>query len=91
MFESRIKCLIDTKSKKGMSANVFNSKDDIIGPKKRAQEAVVLIDKVTNEEMNKPSDIRRVSLEYCKDLLKNREPKNGFEVDIYLKNEVHLE
>ena len=85
IFELKIKCLIDAKNKKGNAAAVFRLKDDIVGPKKIAQEAVVLLDYTSNEVVNEPSQIKRVSLEYCKDLLKNRKPKNGYEEDIFLK------
>ena len=88
-FEVRIKCLLDTKSQKGNSAAVFKLKDDIVGPKKIAQEAVVLIDNTKNEEVSNPRDIKKVSLEYCKELLRNREPRNGYEEDVSVKLQVH--
>ena len=36
-----------------------------------------------------PSSIKKVSLEYCKGLLTNRNPNRGYEVDVELKNELH--
>ena len=75
--------------KKGRSALIFNLKEKVVGAKKVGQEATVLIDPVSKEEVNTPSEIKRVSIEYCQNLLTNRDPKEEFIEDLDLKKMIH--
>ena len=89
-FEKELCSLREVKTSKGMSAAVFKLKEKIVGPKSTKQEATVLIDPQSNLEVNTPEDIKRISLQYCVDLLTNRKPKDEFAEDIFLKDVVHL-
>ena len=51
-------------------------KKKIIGNKNDSVEPSVILDPKTNFPIMKPSEIRNVCVDYCKDLLTNREPKN---------------
>ena len=78
------------KTSKGVSAAVFKLKENIVGSKKANQVATIVFDPKANIEVTTPEDIKRVSLEYCVNLLTNRKPKKDFEEDILLKDIVHL-
>ena len=88
-FESELESLRELKKSKGISAAVFRVREKVVGPKSSKQEATVIIDSKTNLEVSTPEEIKRVSLQYCVDLLTNREPKEDFIEDIYWKNMVH--
>ena len=49
--------------------------DDIVGTKKAEQEATSLIHFQSGVELTNPKDIKDASLQYCVQLLSNREPK----------------
>ena len=61
----------------------------VVGRKKSCQEATVLVDPKTSVEVNSVTEIKRVSLEYCKNLLTNRSPKPGYENIIKEKEKLH--
>ena len=65
-------------NKKGKTALIFNLKDKVVGKRKVGQEATVLKDPKTNEEVNTPAGIKKVSIDYCQELLTNREPKDEY-------------
>ena len=88
-FEKELKDIKELKNAKGKSAAIFKVKGKIVGPKASAQEATILTDPKTGAEVSTPDDIKRVSLQYCKDLLTNREPKEEFIEDVLLKELVH--
>ena len=67
---------------KGRSAVVFKLKERVVGEKKSGQEATVMIDPTTNEEVNTPEGIKRVSIDYCQNLLTNRDPKPEYSEDL---------
>ena len=48
-------------------------------------EPVVLIDPKSKAEVDTPEEIRKVSLDYCTELLTNRKPKVKFEEDLLMK------
>ena len=48
-------------------------------------EPVVLIDPKSKAEVNTPEEIRKVSRDYCTELLTNRKPKVEFEEDLLMK------
>ena len=88
-FSSELKNMNSLKSSKGFSSTIFKLKADILGPKKIAQEASSLIDFKTGCLLTNPNEIMRVSLQYCQELLANRNPKEGFEADIDIKYQIH--
>ena len=88
-FEEELKSLKDIRRTKGKSAMVFNLKSKVVGNKKVKQEATTLIDPKTKKEVNTPEEIKRVSLDYCEELLTNRKPKDDFKEDLEFKQIVH--
>ena len=88
-FETEIKHLKELKSKKGKSASIFSLKNKIVVKKKLEQEATIIINPANKEIVTEPEEIIKVSLEYCTNLLTNRQPKEDFEEEIKLKNEIH--
>ena len=68
---------------------LFDLKNKIVGKKKMEQEATVLKDPKNNQEVTDPEEIKKVSLNYCTWLLKNREPKDKFKEDVDLKRKIH--
>ena len=79
------------KNKRGNVAAVFKLKEAIVGNKKVTQEPTTLIDPVTKLEVDSVEGIKRISLEYCKNLLTNREPRKGFEDIVRNKINIHNE
>ena len=88
-FEKELKTITDVKARKGKSAAIFVTKERIVGPKSAAQEATVLTDPKSGAEVSTPSDIKCVSLDYCKALLTNRKPKEEFKEDLFMKDLIH--
>ena len=88
-FEKELKGLKEIKLNKGKSAAIFKLKDKIVGPKTAAQEATVLMDPKNGTEVVTPAEIKRVLLQYCKDLLTNRNAKEEYKEDIFLKDMMH--
>jgi hypothetical protein len=88
-LEKELKNLKDVKSKKGKSAVVFKLKDTIVGRKKAGQETTTMKDPLTDEVLTTREKIKEASLKYCVDLLTNRDPREGFEEDLEMKNLIH--
>ena len=88
-FETELKLLREMKSSRGRAAAIFHTKDKIVGNKAAVAEAVVLINPKTKEEVTTPMEIKKVSLDYCTDLLTNRKPKVKYEEDILMKELIH--
>ena len=61
----------------------------MVGPKTLGQVATVIIDPKTKSEVSEPEEIKRVSLQYCVDLLTNRKPKAEYEEEFNLKTIIH--
>ena len=89
LFEKELKSLKEQKINKGKAAVVFSLKSKVVGSKKSKQEATVLIDYKTNKEVDTPEEIKRVSIDYCEELLTNRAPKEDFEEDLEFKQIIH--
>ena len=89
-FETELESIRNLKYTKGRSAAIFSLRTTIVGSKSSKQEATVLIDPKSKSEVTTPEDIKRVSLQYCVDLLTNRKPKEDYIEDIWLKDIVHL-
>ena len=58
----------------------------VVGPKKPQQEPTSIKDTVSKKEIFAVDQIRQKSLNYCVDLLTNRDPRGGYEEDIKSKN-----
>lgn len=84
-----ITAIKETKEMKGKAAAIFKLKDDLLGNKKAAQEPTVLINPDTMKEENTVEGIKKISLNYCQNLLTNRPPKPDYNMDINLKNILH--
>ena len=81
-FEIELESIRNLKNTKGRSAAIFSLKAKIVGSKSSKQEATVLIDPKSKSEVTTPEDIKRVSLQYCVDLLTNMKPKEDYIEDI---------
>ena len=79
------------KKSKGKSAAVFGLRDKILGKKKSAQEQVVITDPSTGEDVYTPEEIKRVSLDYCVNLLTQKKPKAKYKERIKGKQIRHQE
>ena len=88
-FEKKINSIVNVKKKKGNCAAIFQLKEDVVGSKSTPNEATILIDPKTNSEVNSVKEIKRISLQYCQELLTNRKPSEGFEDIIKRKVEDH--
>ena len=88
-FEKELKEIKEAQNKKGKSAAVFKVKEKILGLKKSVQEATVIVNPKTKEEVNTVDGIKKVCLDYCSDLLTNREPKDDYKDDLEIKNLLH--
>ena len=88
-LEKEITDIKNTKARKGKSAAIFKLKDKIIGSKKSAQEAIVMKDPETSEELLSNKELKEASLKYCVQLLTNRAPKEGYVNGLDLIDRVH--
>ena len=77
------------KQNKGNAAAIFSLKKRIVGTKSASDEPSVILDPKTNIPIFEPSKIKEVCVEYCKDLLTNREPNEDFVEDLQWKRRVH--
>ena len=84
-FEKELLSMKEIGKTKGKTALIFNLKEKVVGPKKAGQEATVLKDPKTNQDVNTPAGIKKVSIDYCQDLLTNRDPKPDYVEDLLLK------
>ena len=84
--------LMKLKSKStGRVSSVFQIVRSIQGPSKGGGEAHAVEDPESNELAVTASEIKRVSLDYCKKVLKNNPVCKGFEREIELKERLHEE
>ena len=63
-------------SKQGRAGNIFKMKTQILGPKKTPQEAAAIRDNKTGEIIVNKDEIKRITLNYCVENLKNNEPSD---------------
>ena len=84
-YEKDLKNLKEIESNRGTAASQFWLRDQIIGKKKNKPEQVAPVDPFTGFTVYKPDEIKRVSLDYCVNLLSTKEPKPGYE-EIYENN-----
>ena len=71
----------------GRVGRVWEMKKRIIGGKKAAMEATAVINPETGKLAVTKNEVIKVTLKYCKDTLKNNEPKEEFMEDIEKKKE----
>ena len=90
-FEKDVIHLEELKSGKGQSAANFHLKDTILGRKKSSQEKVVIVDPESGKDVVSPKQIKEVSLKYCVNLLKSKEPKSNYKNHVKQVKEKHLE
>ena len=88
-YEKKLKDLKTLKESKGRCAASFNLKAKILGEKKVQQEATVVEDPETGEIVFEPNEIKTVSINYLKNLLNNREPKEDFVKDLAVIKILH--
>ena len=74
---------------KGNAARIFSLKNEIVGAKKISQEPTVIKNPASGEMITNPEEIKETVLKFCKDLLTNREPSEGFETDMIIKRKLH--
>ena len=75
----------------GGCAKLFKMRDLVDGPKKAGQDAQAVEDSRSGELVVAGSAIRRVSLEYCLDTLRQNKPKEKFKQLIEVKQRLHDE
>ena len=73
----------------GRMARVFKLKQMIVGNKKAGQEPAAIKDPETGDMLVASSDIRRASLNYCVNNLKNNEVSKNVKVIVALKENLH--
>ena len=88
-LEKKLIDIKEVKTKKGKTAAIFRLKEDIVGSKKEKQEATSFKNPKSMKEVFEVKQIKKVSLEYCVQLLTNRNPKDDYFDDVMLKNLVH--
>ena len=89
LFDDELKSLTELKTKKGKAAAVFNLKDKVLGPKKQGLETIVIKDPDTGVPIHSHDEIKAASLIYCKKLLTNRAPRDGYEETYENKIKLH--
>ena len=75
--------------KQGRTGSVFKMRGIVEGKKKAKQDAHAVIDKETGEMVVSNEEIKRVTLSYCLNVLKNNEPDKEFEELVQLKEQAH--
>ena len=88
-YERKLVELKSLKESKGGSAATFRLRAKILGEKKEKQESVVVEDPSTEEIIFEAKKIKSTSLNYLKNLLTNREPKEDYENDIKVIRMLH--
>ena len=78
-----------TKKSKGNSARIFQLKNDVIGSQTSLQEPTLIRDPKSGKIIIKLDEIQETALNFCKELLTNFEPKQGYEKDSLIEHRVH--
>ena len=68
---------------------LFHLKEKIVGSKDAGSEAVTVIDPKSNIASKNAVEIRKISVDYCHQLLTNRQPNEGFQMDIEMNKYIH--
>ena len=88
-MKRELKFIQSLEQQKGKAAAVFGLKKKVVGSKIEPDAPSVILDPVTKAPIMKPSEIKETCVDYCKNLLTNREPKPEFNEDIEWKRKVH--
>ena len=75
--------------KVGNITSVFRMRDLVAGPKKQIQEAHAVKDPNSGELVVSNEEIKRVNLEHCLNILKDKEPKEEVKLLIKLESDLH--
>ena len=75
--------------KPGNITSVFKMQEIVAGPKKPKQEAHAVLDSNTGEVVVSNEEIKRVNLEHCLKVLKDKEPENEVKLLIKLESDLH--
>jgi hypothetical protein len=75
--------------KQGRTGSVFKMREIIGGKKKAKKEAHAVKDSESGEMVVSNEEIKRVTLKYCLNVLKNNEPEDKFKNLVELKEQVH--
>ena len=78
-------------SKQGRVGNIFRIKKLIGGPKKTPQEAAAIKDPKTGELLVSKKDIKRATLEYCVQNLKNNKPNGDLKDQVIMRKRTKIE
>ena len=77
-YEKKLDYLKELKASKGKSAAIFKLKEKVVGSKKEGMESVSMNDHITGEMIYEPEKLKEASSNYLRNLLTNREPKEGY-------------
>ena len=88
-FDKEINNLKNLKRKKGKSAAIFKIKENIICNEKNSQGSVSMKHHKTKEQLFNNNEIKKSALEYCTELLTNREPGDEYSTDHYITKMLH--
>ena len=88
-FSKEIGYLRELKTKGGNAAALFKLKEKLVGKKDLPTEATTVTDPSNGTEITSASGIRHATLDYCCNLLTNREPEDSFIVDLEVKRNLH--
>ena len=77
-------------SKQGQAGNIFSMKKNIAGPKKGSQEASAIRDPETGELLVNKEEIKRATLAYCVNNLKNFAPQEDMKTVVKTRKKEQL-
>ena len=78
-------------SKKGRTANIFKIVQAIQGPRKGGSMQAYSITDQSGEVAVSGNEIKRISLEYCREVLTKNEAEGSYKKEIALKGSMHME
>jgi hypothetical protein len=87
--EEEFKKIKEIKTTKGKTAAIFSTMKKIKGDTKSGPELVAMKHPETEELVFDPEKLKSVSLNYCVNLLQNKEVDEDFKDEIYTENLVH--
>ena len=87
--EEEFKKITEIKNAKGKTAAIFSTMKKIKGDNKSGSELVAMKHPVTEELIFDPVKLKSVSLDYCVNLLQNKEVDEEFKDEICTENLVH--
>ena len=89
-ISKELNALKNLKERKGKSAAIFKVKDTLLGKKKVTQDQVAIKNPENGELVYSPDEIKKVSLNYCVNLLTNGKPKPEYVELIAPKETIHF-